>query len=297
VEQSLGSRGVCLVTCSGIPGLTPDDQGLRAALERRGCRVEVAAWDARGVGWGDFAAVVLRSTWDYHLRPDEFLAWLSECEARGARLLNPAPLVRWNHHKSYLLELEAKGLAIVPTALVRRGDRLRLGALLAERGWEAVVVKPAVGGSAFGTFRLQGPPGPADEARFAERTAAGDVLVQAYVPEIETAGELSFVFLGGELSHAVRKRPAPGDYRVQSEFGGLADRVAPGPGLLARAREIASAIPGPWLYARVDGVERDGELQLMELELIEPELFLRLERRAPERLIGALGRLTGALGP
>jgi glutathione synthase/RimK-type ligase-like ATP-grasp enzyme len=292
VRVSLDRFGsVCLVTCAAVPDLTLDDQRLREALSARGWRVQVARWDDAGVAWADFRAVVLRSTWDYHHRPDEFLAWLALCETQGARLVNPAPLVRWNHHKSYLLDLEAQGLPIVPTALVRGADAVSLAGVMHRRGWEAAVAKPAVGGSAWGAFRIQGRPTAADRVRFAGLAARGDVLVQAFVPEIETAGELSFVFFGGELSHVVRKRPAAGDYRVQSELGGYAERVTPRPRLLERAHRVTAAIPGPWLYARVDAVELGGELLLMELELIEPELFLGLAPGAPRRLAELLGRL------
>jgi glutathione synthase/RimK-type ligase-like ATP-grasp enzyme len=298
LEQRVWRGGVCLATCAEIPELTPDDRRFRDELERRGWRVSVAAWDAAGVAWEDFGAVVLRSTWDYHRRPGEFLDWLAECEAGGVRLLNPPSLVRWNHHKSYLLELESLGLPIVPTVLVRAAaGAAPLAGLLAERGWELAVVKPAVAASAYRTFRTHAAPGPGDEARFAELVAVGDVLVQPFLPEIQTAGELSFVGFGGELSHVVVKRPAPGDFRVQGEYGGRAERLAPPPALLAQASRLAAAVPQPWLFVRIDAVVRDEELLLMELELIEPELFLELDPQAPGRFAAALDRLVAGARP
>lgn len=292
--ETLRRHGACLVTCAEVPDLTPDDRHLRDALERRGVAVRVAAWDAPGARWSGWGAVVLRSTWDYHRRPRDFLAWLGACEEQGVRLFNPAPLVRWNHHKSYLADLAARGVPVVPTALVPRGRPGSLRSLLAERGWDRAVAKPAVAASAWRTFRTDPGESKADEERFAALRDAGDVLIQPFVPEIETDGELSFVFLGGALSHVVRKRPAPGDYRVQGEFGGAAERVDVAPPLLDAARRVVAAIPGPWLYARVDAVERGDALELMELELIEPELFLGKDPGAPDRMAEALEGLVAA---
>jgi glutathione synthase/RimK-type ligase-like ATP-grasp enzyme len=239
---------------------------------------------------------VLRSTLDYHRRPAEFLAWLAGCTARGVRLFNPAPLVRWNHHKAYLLDLERAGVPIVPTALVSRGAAPSLDALVGERGWDEVVVKPAIGASAWHTFRTRSRAPSRERERFAELVAAGDVLVQPFLDEI-AAGELSFLCFGGELSHVVRKRHAPGDFRVQGEYGGRSEVVAPGESTRRQARRVADAIPGPWLYARIDAVERGGDLLLMELELIEPELFLALDPRAPARLADALVRRAALQAP
>jgi glutathione synthase/RimK-type ligase-like ATP-grasp enzyme len=198
--------------------------------------------------------------------------------------------VRANSHKSYLADLGRRGVAVVPTTYLPRGSRASLAAILGERGWTDVVVKPAVSASAYRTSRVRREVTPADEAGFADVLAQGDVLVQPYLPEIAVAGEWSFVFLGGAFSHAVRKLPRPGDYRVQDEHGGRAFTETPSPALLAQAERIAAAIPRPWLYARVDAVETRGALVLMELELIEPALFLAQDPAAPGRFAEAIRR-------
>ena len=228
---------IALVTWRGLPELAADDRLLRHALTRRGAGVDAVVWDG-DVDWKKYDVIVIRSTWDYHQRVDEFRHWLDRME--GLPLWNPPSLLRRNIHKSYLLELQEQGIEIVPTIHMPRG----------------AVVKPAVSATAHRTLLFD-----------------YDVLIQPYVPEIE-AGELSLVFLGRAFSHAVRKRPRPGEFRVQPDFGGSVERAEVSAELIAQAERIAATLGDAWLYARVDGVVRDGRLLLMELEATEPSLFL-----------------------
>jgi hypothetical protein len=284
---------VALVTCAGLPQLTEDDRLLQQELRRGGAEAVAAAWDDRAVDWPGFDRVVVRSCWDYHLRLPEFLAWIESIERQRVALWNPGPLLRSNAHKSYLRELAARGFPLVPTAWLRRASPVPLSGLLDERGWTDAVVKPAVSASAFRTWRLSRAEAEGAEARraFAELIAAGDLLVQRFVPEVVSPGEWSFVFLGEEYSHAVLKRPAAGDFRVQDEYGGRIAGEAPSASLLAQAKRIAAWIPRPWLYARIDGVEIAGTFNVMEVELIEPALFLGSEPLAPGRFAHAIRRL------
>ncbi len=246
---------IALVTWRGLPELAADDRLLRDALVRRGVDVRAVVWDDPGADWRSFDAIVIRSTWDYHKRLDEFRAWLDRMD--GLPLWNPPAVLRWNTHKSYLLDLQARGIAIVPTLLIPRG--------------QGFIVKPAVSATAFRTERHE---------------TDCDVLVQPFVPEVVTDGELSFMFLGRRFSHAVRKRVASGDFRVQSEFGGSAEPFTPSPELIEQASHIASMLGEQWLYARIDCVVRDGRLLLMELEATEPSLFLGAE--SAERFADAI---------
>lgn len=268
------TNAIALVTWSGLPELASDDRLLRAALERRGFRVDAVAWDDAAVAWRDYAAVVVRSTWDYHKRIDEFRAWIESLD--GVRVWNPQNVLRWNTHKAYLLDLERQGITIVPTILVRRGDPLPA------IPWSDVIVKPAVSATAHRTAR--------GTANLAELVRQSDVLVQPFVEEVVRDGELSFIFFGKRFSHAMRKRPAGGDFRVQNEYGGSADAFEPAPQLIEQALQIANALGEQWLYARVDCVERDGRLLLMELEATEPSLFL--DAPAAERFADAIAVLT-----
>jgi hypothetical protein len=279
---------IALATYSKLPTLNDDDRLLIPALAALGVTAVPAVWDSDAVCWDEFQGVLIRSSWDYHLRPLEFLDWIARLERGGVGVWNPGALLRWNHHKRYLRDLAARGVATVPTRWLARGEPADLRALLADAGWRDVVIKPAVSASAFGTWRSSTATASRDQSRLEELLSAGDVMVQPLLSEVGDAGEWSLVFLGGSFSHAVLKRPAAGDYRVQWEFGGSAVSAVPPEGVQADAGRVIAAAPGDPLYARVDGVERDGRLVLMELELIEPHLFLGWDNGAAGRLAGAL---------
>jgi glutathione synthase/RimK-type ligase-like ATP-grasp enzyme len=287
VEPSRPVARLAFATWGGLPELTADDRLAAEALRRRGAVVQPLRWDAPIGEWASFDAVIVRSVWDYHLRPLEFLQWVEALERAGTRLLNPPDVLRWNHHKSYLRHLASQGVATVSTAWLERGADVDLAGLLADRGWAEAVVKPAISASAYQTWASSRSSAPSDQGRFRDLLSAGDVLVQPLVPEVRSKGEWSLVFLGGAWSHAMLKRPREGDFRVQEERGGSAECREPPPALVEQARQALAAAPGPCVYARVDGVERDGRLVVMELELIEPVLYLGAERGAPDRFAGA----------
>jgi len=280
---------VALATYSKLPGLAPDDHPLIPALAALDIAAEPAVWDDEATSWNRFDAVVVRSCWDYHLRLGPFLDWLAALESGGVPVINAARLLRWNADKRYLLDLAARGIDIVPTRLVARGAPLTLTQVLAELDLAEAVVKPAVSASAHSTWRTGSPRAHADEARFRSLVTAGDVLVQPLLPEVVEAGEWSLICFGGQPSHAVLKRPAQGDWRVQGELGGSAQiRPAPAGLLESAARILDAAGAGASAYARVDGCQVDGRFKLMELELIEPQLYLELEPRAPGRFATAI---------
>jgi glutathione synthase/RimK-type ligase-like ATP-grasp enzyme len=281
------SYRVALATCAALRELSDDDRPLLAELWGLGIKAEPAVWDDASVDWKSYDAVVIRSTWDYHLSPASFSAWLARLEALGVPLWNPAPVVRANADKSYLRELEARGVSVVPTLWIEQGKPAVLDALLASRGWADAVVKPVISGGAFRTSRVKRG-GDAGQAALDDVLAHSAAMVQPFLPEIAAEGEWSFIFLGGEFSHAVLKTPRAGDFRVQEDHGGRTERREPPPGLLTQAREAAIAGPTPWLYARVDGVRRGDELVVIELELIEPSLYLRHSPTAARKLADAI---------
>lgn len=268
-------------------GMWDGDHLVRLGLEARGLRVAARRWDR----WDDGASgslVVLRSTWDYAGRVDEFRAWLDRLDAGGAVVRNPTDLVRWNLHKSYLLDLAGRGVPVVPTRLVPRGADVSLGEVAAAAGWKDVVVKPAVAATARLTIH-EAREGAAGAARhFADLVAVEDVLVQPFLPAVVDEGEVSIVAIGGEATHAVRKRAKPGDWRVQINFGGTDERIALDDELLAVAARALGALDDPPAYARVDVARHDGRYHLMELELIEPELFFDHAPEAADRLAALL---------
>ncbi|MBW3620372.1 MAG: hypothetical protein KY461_09015 [Actinobacteria bacterium] len=277
---------VLLATAGHLPQLDADDAPLVDALRARGLDIDVAVWDDPAVEWGAAGIVVVRSTWDYTGRRDEFLAW-AERVASLTRLENPADVLRWNTHKSYLIELEERGAPVVPTAWLGQGDRIDLGELLADRGWKRAVVKPAVDSGSRGLRRVEPDDLASGQAHLDELLARADVMVQPYLEAIETEGERSLVFLGDGFSHAVRKRPAPGDFRIQQRWGGRYEVEDVSTELRDLGAWILEASGHDYLYARVDLVDdADGTPQLAELEVAEPSLYLTHVPEAATRLAG-----------
>lgn len=284
--------GFCLglLTCSQLGGLTGDDAMLAGALDDLGILVKPVVWSELPSVECD--AVVIRSTWDYHLHCDEFMRALRAAEKSGITVWNSPDVVAWNAHKGYLRDLQSAGIPIVPSHWVDKGTNLNLRGIIAQTGWSDVVVKPAVSAGAYRTFRVSLPVEAPDEASFSDAVEVGDVIIQPYLREIGD-GELSLIFVEGNFTHAVRKRPAPGDFRVQAQFGGTTEAVVPDAGVVASARAFLRVLSETPLYARVDGCMVDGAFVLMELELIEPDLFFGTSDSGCRRLASALcGRLT-----
>jgi glutathione synthase/RimK-type ligase-like ATP-grasp enzyme len=280
-------QGVALVTHPERPQLTEDDALGAAALRERGVRVDAVPWDAPDVAWEGYQAVVLRSAWDYHRRPGAFRTWLDALRASGANVWNPVPLLRWNMDKRYLLALAAH-VPTVPTELVEVGQPASLAALLLHREWAEAVVKPAISGGGDDTWRTARATASQDEGRFQALLRRGTVLVQPFVEAVQQAGEYSLVYLGGRFSHAILKRPAAGEFRVQTQHGGQAEQRSPSEELLSQAQRVLEAVPFPWAYARVDGCLVEGSFHLMELEMLEPSLELWADADAPARFAQAV---------
>jgi glutathione synthase/RimK-type ligase-like ATP-grasp enzyme len=202
---------------------------------------------------------------------------------RRVPVLNSIDTVLWNRNKLYLEELGARGIEIGPTCFVPRGEQPDQEAMERVAGWSRVVVKPAVSASAHKTWLFDHEDLPSRE-RLALLMDGAGFLLQRFIPEVQTRGEISFIYIDGSYSHAVLKRPANADFRVQKEFGGSAELYHPSLSLMLQANAIAESVPQVLdsLYCRLDAVERDGKLILMELELIEPELFLGLARGAAD---------------
>ncbi len=282
---------IAFATHTGLGELTVSDRLAAEELHRRGGSVVPIPWSSPE-DWRRFDAVVIRATWDYYTRPEEFRRWLRALEDQRVSLWNPAPLALWNLHKGYLRDLEHAGVPVVPTAWVSElGPEGSLAQLARARGWTDVVIKPAISANAHQTWRTSGQLQDDDERRFRTLVDMGEVMVQPVIDSLLQEGELSFVFLGGAFSHAVLKRPASGDFRVQSSLGGTVARVDAPEEWVDQARAVVDAVRGPWLYARVDGCIVDRRLVLMELEMLEPDLFLNLEAQAPGRFADALLRL------
>jgi len=266
-------RRICFVTCRTWPDISDSDRLVQRALEARGATVEARAWNAPGADWDGFDAIVLRSNWDYHFEPDAFLGWLDRLERAGARVWNPPALVRWNLTKEYLLDLARAGVPTVATVILEDETRAGFEAVMAARGWSRVVVKPVISASAHDTRLVSAATMDETVAALASGAIRRPVLVQPFVEEIQTRGEWSLVFIDTRLTHAVLKRPAAGEFRVQPRLGGIVETPPAPDGVRAVARAALAALPVPSLYARIDGVETTAGFQIMEVEVHEPGLF------------------------
>jgi len=280
---------IALATCETLPELFTDDQMLMEELCRRGAEAFPLVWSSEEARAIAPDLCVIRNTWDYYLRPAEFIAWAEETAAR-TELLNPFPLLRWNHHKGYLLELAAKKLPVVPTILVKQGRSMNLAALAAAAAWPEVVVKPAISAGAYRTGRYRAAD-PAAQIHLQELAQDGDALVQPYLPSVEAYGERSFLFIDGELTHAVKRTQALTE-GVGIER--LMERVTPSDEERHIAHAVMAALPVAPLYGRVDlAPDAEGRPLLMEVEVMEPRLFLQECPEALEKMADAILRKVG----
>jgi glutathione synthase/RimK-type ligase-like ATP-grasp enzyme len=272
-------------TCAHQPFITDDDQPLVDALHALGYRVEPEPWTEIDPGAHLAEPVILRSTWDYHRIPTMFHAWLAAMADANRVMLNPADVVRDNIDKIYLQRLEQAGIAIPKTRWIDKPDAASLAAVLADEDWPLAVIKPRVAATAYGTFLITKDRLPADEDLAPAR--ASGALVQEFIPEI-IAGEVSMVYAGGQFSHSVVKRAIEGDFRVQKDFGGVVEAFTPPAAVLAFGNAVMAQVPASAVYARVDIVETALGPVLMELELIEPELYFSIVPGSAERMAQAI---------
>ncbi len=272
-DRSAACR-LAVATSSELPAFQPDDLGLASALEKRGVESTICVWNDPHMDWSAFDAVLIRTIWDYYKHHASFLAWLDRLDRIGVPTINDSALLRWNSDKRYLLELADRGVGIVPTRLAGHAE---LAEVLAAMPPQQLVIKPTISGSAWHTVR--GTTGDtAFDAAVQRLPPEHDYLVQPFIPEIVSDGEWSLLYFGGRFSHAVIKRPALGDFRVQDEFGGSIEPAQPTAEMLAFAAQalvvVAAIGHHDPAYVRVDGVICGDRFLIMELELIEPFLFL-----------------------
>jgi hypothetical protein len=287
---------LALVTSANLPGWEKDDAPLHAAFEARGVTLSHPIWNDPAVDWSAFDAALIRTTWDYCDDRDAFVSW-AESAGEATRLMNPAEVIKWNTHKSYLRDVEAMGLPIIPTFWMERGGSYDLSRVMEENGWARGFLKPQIGAMARHTLRFD-----ADEEGFLAARKHVNSLIrheglmfQPYLESVETFGEVSAIFLGGAFSHGVRKIPVEGDYRVQDDHGASDEPFEFEADFLTHLADLVDRFQHDLVYARFDFL-RDGEghYLLTELELVEPSLFFRHDPTAAERLaevvVGRIGQ-------
>lgn len=285
-------RRVALLTTALGPEYVTDDHLVVPLLAERGVDASFVRWRERH-DWASYDGVVVRSTWDYQRHLDDFLATLTTVEA-ATRLENPLALQQWNVRKTYLRDLEADGIRVVPTVWRDRLAAGDLDLLYGELGATELVLKPVVGSSGEDAFRVNAEEATEREPELLAAFRARPFMAQPFLSGVLDTGESSVVWIDGEASHALRKKPRAGEFRSQEEHGGHVERIDLDPPLEAAAALVAEAVARrsarPPLYARADFLPGPHGLLLGELELVEPSLYLRLDADAPRRLADAIIR-------
>lgn len=283
-------RRCAFLTMEDLTGFFAYDSLTYGPLSELGWQVDEVPWTRMGVDWRQYEAVVIRSTWDYQQQPELFLQTLELIEASGTKLFNPLEVCRWNLNKSYLRDLERKGVPIIPTLWCESPSSWEIASWAQQLHSDQLVIKPLVGANADDTFVIS-----AQEtqglAKLAEIFRTKPFMVQPFVSSIQTAGENSLFYFGGEYSHAVNKRPKQGDFRVQEEHGGQVQAVEVDERLMQAGQFVVDQLGERLLYARVDFVEWEGTPTLIEVELIEPSLYFSFDPAAAARFALALDRL------
>lgn len=261
-----------------------EDQLVEEALQQKGlttCRVN---WDNTDFDWASAKALLFRATWDYFHRFKEFDAWLNKVK-EVTELINPYEQIMWNIDKHYLTDLEQKGINIVPTLFIEPRETRTLQEVITASGWKNVILKPAISGGARHTYKLNEQNIAEHEAIFSQLIAEESMLLQPFLDNIIPKGEVSYMTFGGKFSHAILKIAKPGDFRVQDDFGGSVHAYAPNAEEIAFAEKCAAQCTPIPVYARVDVVwDNNNELALAEMEMIEPELWFRMDKNSAHLL-------------
>ena len=279
---------IVIATCNPLPSFEKDDDPLYACFEENGVSYEVIPWDGI-TDPAKFDACLIRTTWDYVDRWKDFQAWIIQVSTK-IPLWNPKEIINWNIDKRYLKYLHERGVPIAPTIWLE--SSIDLEYVMREKEWERGFVKPVIGACASDTFRFSHDTITNAQQFLDETTSRQRMMLQPYLKRVETEGEYSAIYFGGRFSHAVRKVPVKGDYRVQDDFGAFDEGIEPPQELLTLAQKALDNVPYPWLYARVDALVMDDNTWVLnELEMIEPSLFFRHAPHAPKMLYDALAEV------
>lgn len=263
---------LALLTYDGLPDLYPSDQTLIPLLNDYGIIAKPAIWNDKLISWLNFDGVLFRNTWDYYKYPNEFLTFLSLLDNLNLKSINPTSIIRKNVHKFYLKEIEESGVDIVPSIFIEK-NKLPNAMNLLKEDWNSFIIKPAISAGSWWTRRFDHLEIKNILLTYETFNQKNDLIIQKFIPEIQTIGEYSLVFIKQKFSHAILKRPKEGDFRIQVQFGGRYEKINPEKSMLDLAQSIVDRFAIGTLYSRVDGVFSGDHFLLMELEMIEPDLY------------------------
>lgn len=284
------NKKCAILTMDCLDNFEAYDTLLEQPLKALGWQMHLVSWRDSKVDWNDFAAVIIRSPWDYQDDAPAFLAVLSRIEESSAHLENNLATVRWNIDKKYLIELEQQGINIVTSLWRDNFDEEQLHSYFTELGVEQLVIKPRISANADNTFWLTKANCQQYLPELSKAFEQGCFLVQPFMESVINEGEYSLFYFDGHYSHAILKTPKNDDFRVQEEHGGRLTTIEPEAKLVAHAQQAMAAlqaINGMPLYARVDFVRDQQGFALMEAELIEPSLYFNMDEQSPQRFAQA----------
>lgn len=257
-----------------------EDELLENLLQEMGLDFTFEVWSDLSVDWKQYDLLLIKSPWDYFDHYPEFLNWCQKIQNLGIRTLNAMETIIWNSDKWYLKTIQEKGFPIVPTHFLHKGEGVDLGQAFEDFATEQLILKPTVSGGAKNTLKLHKDDWKNQEDKIRTLLSEEDFMIQPFVEEVATTGEYSYIFFNGKFSHAVLKSPKKGEFRVQHFFGGEIHVISPTPTQLDYLQQLVHEFAKDTLYGRVDGVWIEGVFYLMELELIEPYLFLFTDKKA-----------------
>jgi glutathione synthase/RimK-type ligase-like ATP-grasp enzyme len=265
-----------------------EDQILQEALEKEDLKVKRLPWDDADFNWNTTRYIIFRSTWDYSNRFEEFSTWLSKVSQQTI-LVNSQKIIHWNIDKHYLLDIAKKEVEIVPTHFIKQGDERTLEEIHNELGWTETVLKPCISCAGRHTYKLDAQNYEQYETLFTELIADEDMMLQPFMHQIISKGEISVMVMNGKYTHAILKKAKKGDFRVQDDFGGSVHEYNASKAEIELAEKAVQACIELPMYARVDIVwDNQDQLAVSELELIEPELWFRFHNDAATQLAKAL---------
>lgn len=249
-------------------------------FQQKGHEIKAEIWNDAKVNWANYDIVIIKSPWDYHLQQEDFISWITRLESLGIQTLNSAEIIKWNSDKHYLQELQENGVNIIPTTFVEQNEEVDFDLIFDQFGVDKLVMKPCISAGAMNTIVIDRNTKAKWKSQAIAYLSQGAYMFQPFIEEIKN-GEWSLLFFQGKYSHCALKTPKQGEFRVQEEYGGTITFPTPAPHILSEVEEIAKQYTQKCLYARIDGVIIDDRFALMELELIEPYLYLEND---PQRM-------------
>ena len=281
-------KSVAIITYKDAPNLSPSDAVLVKIFERKSIRSTPVLWDSDN-DWSPFDCLIIRSCWDYHTRVAEFREWCLMLKKQQIKVWNPIDIVLWNHEKTYLKDLETKGANIIPTEWYEKGSSCNVQEIIERKAAEKIIIKPTIGASAHGVLLADRNNAQELQPEVNATLENSGIMIQPFIKEVQTQGELSLMFAGREYTHAIVKFPKPGHHvGIYDETVRL---IEPDVSIIKEAKRIVEMVESQILYARVDGFIVNGEFLLNELELIEPYLFFDLYPQGAEKFVEVLESL------